>query len=105
MGLPKFLQPYLPSHNIEELSLKTPSVRRELVNQILNTGDDRAVSWLFKNFSFKEIKKYLSFTQRGIWFKRSLNYWLKIFNLKISPSKYKKAIFNLNPYVLSKGSK
>jgi len=105
MSLPKFLQPYLPSYNIEELSLESPSVRRELVNQILNAGDDQAVYWLFKNFSLKEIKNYLFFPQRGVWFKRSLNYWLKIFNLKISPSKYKKAIFNLNPYVLSKGSK
>jgi len=105
MGLPKFLQQYLPSYNIKKLSLDSYSVRRELLSQILNTGDDRAVRWLFKNFPLKEIKKSLSSPQRGVWFRRSLNYWLKIFNLKISPSKYEKAIFSLKPDVLSKSSK
>jgi hypothetical protein len=64
MSLPKFLQPYLPSYNIEELSLESPSVRRELVNQILNAGDDQAVRWLFKNFSWKKAKEKIFFEVR-----------------------------------------
>jgi len=96
MALPKFLQPYLASYDISRLNKNDPAVKNELITQVLNSGDDRAVRWLFKNFSPKEIKEVVRRPQRGVWYKNSLNYWSKILDLDISPSIYKKAIFDLS---------
>lgn len=105
MALPRFLQPYLPSYNLGKLDLENSSVRKEIATQILNSGDDQVLSWLFKNFSLGEIKNYLRSPQKGMWFKRALGYWSKIFNLKIPRSKFNQAIFNLDPYVSSRSFK
>lgn len=96
MALPKFLQPYLASCDISRLEKDDPAVKKELITQILNSGDDKAIRWLFKNFSSSEVKETVRYPQRGVWYKNSLNYWKKILNLWISPSRYKKAIFDLS---------
>ena len=95
MALPKFLQPYLPSYNLSQLRHDFPGVKEEIITQILNTGDDRAIRWLFTNYNLNEIKEAIKHPKKGVWFKNSLNYWAKILNIKTSPSSYKKAIFNL----------
>lgn len=96
MALPKYLQPYLPSYNISQLQPYDSEVKKEIITQILNVGDDRAVHWVFTNYSLDEIKGAIQNPQKGIWFKNSLNYWTKILKIKIAPSAYKKATFNLN---------
>lgn len=95
MALPKFLQPYLASYDLSKLDKDDAAVRQELITQILNSGDDKAVRWLFKTYSKKTIKDVLRRPKRGIWFKDSLNYWQKILGIKISSSLAQKAVFRL----------
>lgn len=97
MALPKFLQSYLPSYDLSLLDKDNAAVKREIITQVLNTGDDQAIRWLFKNCSLKEIKKVLHSPQRGCWFKDSLNYWTKILAVKIPPSARQKAVLELCP--------
>lgn len=95
MALPRFLQPYLASYDLKKINKNAPEVRRELINQILNSGDDRATNWLFKSYSQKTIKSALRQPIRGTWFKDSLNYWVKILGIKIPSQAARKAIFEL----------
>ena len=96
MALPKFLQPYLPSYDVTKLEKDIPGVSDEIITQVLNLGDDKAVAWVFDNYTLDEIKNVVKNPQRGVWNEESLNYWKKI--LKISKvSDYEKAILNINP--------
>lgn len=97
MPLPKFLQSYLPSYNLSQMDLNNPDDKREIITQVLNYGDKRGIIWLFKNYNQLEIKKNILKPLRGYWQEKSLNYWLKISNLKIPKILYQVALFSLNP--------
>jgi len=98
MPLPAFLQAYLPSYDIKKLDKASPGVAREVITQVLNSGDDKAVAWVFENYTLKQIKEAVKHPQRGVWFKNSLNYWTKILKVDVDTNLYRKAIFNLNPF-------
>lgn len=55
MSLPQFLQPYLWSVDITELDLKKDRVY--VIGQILAFGNIKALIWLFKTYSLREIKQ------------------------------------------------
>jgi len=57
MALPKFLQPYLASYDLSELDIKKD--RELIITELLNKGDSRALSWLGKTCSQKEIKEVI----------------------------------------------
>lgn len=95
MALPRFLQPYLASYSLAKLDKNDPAVCQELITQILNSGDDKAVRWLFKTYSKRTIKNVISRPKRGTWFRDSLSYWQRILGIK-TPSRFvQKAIFKL----------
>lgn len=95
--LPKWLQGYLPSYDISKMSLDNPGDKEEIITQILNNGTMEDVVWLFKTYKSDEIKKVVATPMRGCWDERALNYWTKIFNIKIHPIIYGAAIFSLDP--------
>lgn len=97
MALPKFLQPYLPSYDISKIDLRDPTVKREIITQILNYGDKKDVLWLFRTYTPREIKWVISNPKRGCWQERALNYWTKIFNVKLHKVFYEAAILSLHP--------
>ena len=97
MALPPFLQPYLPSYDISRLGKNDLVVRRELITQILNLGDETAVKWLFGSYALSEIKKAVRYPMRGMWLRRSLNYWETIFSLEITKDVYELALIDLRP--------
>ena len=45
--LPKFLQPFLWSYNLNVLDTSKQPDRQLIIQQILNHGDERATKWLF----------------------------------------------------------
>ncbi|PJE68788.1 hypothetical protein COU96_02970 [Candidatus Shapirobacteria bacterium CG10_big_fil_rev_8_21_14_0_10_38_14] len=96
MALPNFLQPYLASYDLSKLNKDNSSVRKEVITQVLNSGDDKAIRWLFGTYSQKTIKNILHKPKRGAWFKDSLSYWQRILGIKIPFSLVQKAIFDLN---------
>ena len=94
MRVPKFLQPYVPSYDVSDLKLERD--KDLLITQVLNKGDDGAIKWLFKTYSISEIRKFVKNPTRGMWFRRSLNYWAKILNIKIPKFNFELAIIELN---------
>ena len=95
MSLPKFLQPYLASYDLSRLDVE--SDKDIIITEILNKGDDKALSWLGKVYSRRTIKKIISSPIRGLWMRSVLNYWAKILGIKLSPEKFRQAILDLNP--------
>lgn len=96
MALPKFLQPYLPSYDVTKLEKGDRGVSGEIITQVLNLGDDKAVAWVFDNYTLNEIKNVVKNPQRGVWNEESLNYWKNILEIA-RVSNYGKAILNINP--------
>ena len=95
MALPKFLQSFLPSYDISKMDLKNPEDKREIITQILNFGNPKEIKWLFKTYSRREIRDVIAHPKRGYWQERALNYWTKIFNIKVPKLIYEVAIFSL----------
>ncbi|MBL7150503.1 hypothetical protein ISS86_01080 [Candidatus Microgenomates bacterium] len=93
--VPKFLQPYLASYDLTELDIKRD--KELIITEILNKGNDKALRWLGKVYSQKEIKKVISSPVRGMWLKNILSYWQKIFNIKLDKKIFKEAILDLRP--------
>jgi hypothetical protein len=93
----KLLQPYLWSYNLDGLEPHNPNNKREIITQVLNEGSLEAVKWLFKTYDINEIKNVVRNPRRGVWFKKSLDYWKKILNIKIKKDIYEKALFSLEP--------
>ncbi|MEK7168730.1 MAG: hypothetical protein AAB778_01845 [Patescibacteria group bacterium] len=81
MKLPKFLQPYLASYDLDKLDGRSEGVKKEVISEVLNSGSTESVSWIFNNYSVSEIKKVLLNPIRGSWLPTSLNYWQKIFDI------------------------
>lgn len=96
MPLPKFIQPYIPSYNVTKLDKQDPSVANEVITQILNLGDEKAVAWIFDTYTIDQIRNAVENPERGVWNEKSLNYWSQI--LKITDIKnYNEAIQNIYP--------
>jgi len=95
MALPAFLQPYLWSY---DLKLMAKEKHKDIIiTAILNLGDEKAISWLFRNYSLNDIKKLLKNPTRGMWHKESLLYWQKILGVKASKFRQELAYINLDP--------
>jgi len=97
MALPKFLQSFLPSYDISKMDLKHPDDKKLIIEAILNKGTTKEIKWLFKTYSTKEVKNVIKKPNRGCWDARVINFWTKIFKIKIHPIIYEMAILNLNP--------
>jgi hypothetical protein len=97
MSLPKFLEPFLPSYDISKMDLKNPHDKKLIIEAVLNQGTMKEIKWLFRTYSLREIKNVLKNPSRGCWDARVLNYWTKIFDIKIPKIIYDVAIFSLEP--------
>jgi len=97
MPLPKFLEPFLPSYDISKMNLRDRYDKKLIIEAILNQGTMKEIKWLFKTYSLREIKNVLRNPHRGCWDRRVLNYWTKIFDIKLPKIIYDVAIFSLEP--------
>jgi len=97
MRLPKFLEPFLPSYDISKMDLRDPYDKKLIIEAVLNQGTMKEIKWLFKTYSFREIKNVLRNPRRGCWDARVLNFWTKFFGIKIHPIIYEMAILDLIP--------
>lgn len=95
MALPKFLQPYLASYDLNRLDPKQDG--QLIITQVLNKGNYRALRWLGKTYSQKEIKETISSPTPGMWLKSILLYWLKIFDIRLPKKVFREAILDLRP--------
>lgn len=97
MALPKFLQFFLPSYDISKMELHDPYDKKLIIEAVLNRGDTSDIKWLFRTYKLREIKNVIKNPSRGCWDARVLNFWTKIFGIKIHPVIYEMAILDLNP--------
>lgn len=91
--LPSFLQPCLPSYDLRYIDINRD--KKLIIISVLNNGDDRDLKWLTSVYSRKEIEAVVEKPTRGMWYKWILDYWLKIFNIKLPTRIYNKAIIRL----------
>ena len=89
--LPNFLQTALWSYDLKKMTKNR--YKNLIITQILNFGDWQQLQWLLQNYSAKEIKKVLKNPARGMWRADVINYWEKIFNIRIAKSKVLKALW------------
>ena len=87
--IPKRMKWLFWSYDIESLDLKRD--KEYIITQVLNYGTWEDLKWLFRIYSKEEIKKVVQNPSRGLWFKNVLNFWLKIFNVKIKKENFEKA--------------
>lgn len=97
MPLPSFLQSYLWSYDLRKLDKKLH--KETIITAILDLGDEKAISWLFKNYDLGQIKSVLKNPRRGVWHKTSLLYWQEILGVKASKFKQELAYINLDPHI------
>ena len=76
--LPGFLEKYFWEVNFEKIDLEKRRVY--VLKRILEYGDEKAVSWMWKNFTESEIKNVL-YNYRDLSLK-SANFWAVIVNVK-----------------------
>ena len=93
--LPKSFQRVLWSYDIDKMDIKED--KEEIITQVLNYGTWDDLKLLYKLYSEQDIKEVVSHPRRGVWFEKVLNFWTKMFNIKIREDIYKKAIFTLIP--------
>lgn len=84
------LKKVLPGYDVEKLSLKRD--KKLIIENILNNGGDEEVFWLLGKYQKKEISQVLKSPSKGFWNDKSLNFWLNIFDVRVSKQKYEKAI-------------
>ncbi|MCD6528475.1 hypothetical protein J7K44_02455 [bacterium] len=89
--LPKQLQRVLWSYDISKMDLEED--KDEIITQVLNYGTWEDLKLLFKLYPEKDIKKVIRHPRRGVWFKKVLNFWTTIFNIRLKKDIFKKAIF------------
>lgn len=90
------MQPCFPSYDIKNLN-KTKH-KKLIITEILNFGTEKDLKWLTRTYSKKDLKQVVLEPDKGVWLKEVLNYWQRIFNLKIAKRDFQKAIFNINPH-------
>jgi len=93
--IPKSFQRSLWSYDINKINLERD--KKEVITQVLNHGDWQDIKKLFELYSEEEIKKLVRNPRRGVWFEKVLNFWCKMFNIKLCKKAYQKAIFNIHP--------
>lgn len=92
--IPQRLYPLFWSYDPKLISIKRD--KAIIITRVLNYGNWEDVKWLFKIYSESEIKKVIAHPQRGHWWKKALNFWVKVFDIKIAPAVYQKAIINVS---------
>ncbi|PIP50929.1 hypothetical protein COX11_01435 [Candidatus Berkelbacteria bacterium CG23_combo_of_CG06-09_8_20_14_all_41_73] len=89
--VPKQFQRVLWSYDISKMDLEED--KNEIITQVLNYGDWEDLKLIYKLYPEKEIKKIIKNPRRGVWFKKVLNFWTTIFNIKLKKVIFEKAIF------------
>ena len=79
------------------MDLRNPYDKKLIIEAVLNQGTMKEIKWLFKTYSFREIKNVLKNPRRGCWDAKVLNFWTKFFGIKLHPVVYEMAILDLNP--------
>jgi hypothetical protein len=95
MSIPIYLQTYLASYDLTRMSVERD--KDIIITEILNKGDEEALKWLTSTYSKEEVKQMIVAPTRGMWMKRTLQYWMNMLDVTLDKEIFNKAILNLNP--------
>jgi len=79
------------SYDISELDFDRD--KDLIITQVLNYGDWQAVKWLYGTYSEEDVQQVVKRPRKGAWFKRTLTFWLTIFQIDLSPQEFERATF------------
>lgn len=79
MTLPKDVKITLWSYDIAKADPKKDA--KVIIAQVLNWGNFKAITWIFKYYGKRKIKKVASDIPIGQWNKKSLALWKVILNI------------------------
>ncbi len=71
--IPKFVQPFLWSYDINSLDLTRD--KRRIITNVLNLGTKEATDWLFETYTKEDIKDCLIHPLPGEWNNKSIVFW------------------------------
>jgi hypothetical protein len=71
--------------------------RRVVITQVLNHGGWKDVLWLLKTYRKSDIRDVLRRPSRGMWLPDVLNFWVKIWSVRIPKRLYRQALFSIHP--------
>lgn len=91
--IPKKMKWLFWSYDINSLDSKKD--KDYIITQTLNYGTWEDVRWLFRVYLEKEIIKVIKNPSQGLWFEKILDFWLKMFALKVKKDIYQKALVGL----------
>jgi len=89
--MPDYILRCLWSYDISELDFGRH--KNLIITQVLNYGDWQGVEWLYKNYSEDDLEQVVKKPRRGLWFKRTLNFWLTVLQIDLSPQEFDNATF------------
>ncbi len=86
--IPKFVQPFLWSYDINALDLTRD--KKRIITQVLNLGTKEATDWLFKSYTKEDIKDCLIHPLPGEWSNKSIALWSLL--MDVEPGQINKRI-------------
>ena len=89
--MPDYILRCLWSYDISEVDFDRH--KNLIITRVLNYGDWQGVEWLYKNYSEDDLEQVVKKPRRGLWFKRTLNFWLTVLQIDLSPKEFDNATF------------
>lgn len=86
--IPKFVQPFLWSYDIETMDLARD--KRRIITNVLNLGTKEATDWLFKTYTKEDIKDCLTSPLPGEWNNKSIVFWSLL--MDVEPGQVQKRV-------------
>lgn len=93
--LPKSIRSTLWSYDMNGISLERD--REIIITQGLNYGTLESIKWLLSTYGETEIKKVIRHPKKGMWWRKTLNFWTLILNVKIPETSFEKATIKIKP--------
>ena len=82
--LPQSVKATLWSYDTDRIDFSDQGQRRVIIENVLNMGSMKAVTWLLAHVSKKEIADTIEKSMVSQWDKKSLNLWSLVFNTRPS---------------------
>ncbi len=82
------------SYDINKLDIKRD--KEIIITQVLNYGTLKDVKWLFEVYGGDEIRNVILHPKRGQWWRKTLNYWTTVLNVKLQNKIFERAIIRIS---------
>lgn len=95
MQIPESIKSILWSYDLTDVDVEEN--KEMIITQVLNYGTWEDVKTLLKVYGEAEIKEVVSHPKRGYWWRKVLNFWVTVLDIKISKKNFEKAVIKVKP--------